>query len=477
MLAKWHITITDLEGNVIPDATVYVVNEANGGMPSLYADRDGTVDIGNPVSADNTGFCSFHVVGGAYAITARKGGFERTWRYVGIGTAQEYDVGALGNAVGWDEVVDSVTDLPTGVAAGYRVVVLDTDDGRAGVYEWSGTSWLGPIYITGSEGLPGIPNTLTIGTVEEGPEAGASITGQSPNQVLNLVLPLADLTPELQQLREDAVQAAADAADSESAAAGSATNAQGSADAAAASAGNAATSEANASASAASAATSESNAASSESAAENAATVATEQAGLAVGASTSASGSAAAAFSSEQNAAQSETNAAQSETNAASSETAAAESEANALLSEQNAATSESNAADSAADALASELSAAADALIAAAAVREGYGIKLYYSEGVPAGGWFADRYVAADSMQSLLYAEIVDGYEGAELGVTMLVNGQAVYGPVWAEYGTPLVLDGLEISVGEGDAVDFVLTPTPDAVRRVIVKTQGRLV
>lgn len=209
MLAKWHITITDLEGNVIPNATVYVVSEASGGMPMLYADRAGTMPLGNPTSADATGFCSFHAVGGAYAITARKGGFERTWRYVGIGTAQEYDIGALGSAVGWDDVVETQGDLPTGVAAGYRVLVIDAEDGRAAVYEWSGTRWLGPIFVTGGEGLPGRVNTLEIGTVEEGP-AAATITGQSPNQVLNLTLPkgdTGDITPELEQLRQDTLEA------------------------------------------------------------------------------------------------------------------------------------------------------------------------------------------------------------------------------------------------------------------------------
>lgn len=38
-------------------------------------------------------------------------------------------------------------------------------------------------------GAAGPPNTLTIGTVTTG-EAGATITGTSPNQILNLVYPL-----------------------------------------------------------------------------------------------------------------------------------------------------------------------------------------------------------------------------------------------------------------------------------------------
>jgi hypothetical protein len=44
----------------------------------------------------------------------------------------------------------------------------------------------------GRNGDPGDSNVLTIGTVESGVQASASITGTSPNQVLNLVLPKGD---------------------------------------------------------------------------------------------------------------------------------------------------------------------------------------------------------------------------------------------------------------------------------------------
>lgn len=44
----------------------------------------------------------------------------------------------------------------------------------------------------GEEGETGPANTLKIGTVEKGEEASASITGQAPNQELNLVLPKGD---------------------------------------------------------------------------------------------------------------------------------------------------------------------------------------------------------------------------------------------------------------------------------------------
>ena len=41
----------------------------------------------------------------------------------------------------------------------------------------------------GQDGQPGPANTLTIGTVTDGEQAAASITGEAPNQQLNLVLP------------------------------------------------------------------------------------------------------------------------------------------------------------------------------------------------------------------------------------------------------------------------------------------------
>ena len=45
--------------------------------------------------------------------------------------------------------------------------------------------------IVSDPGVAGPPNTLTVGTVTTGDSASASITGISPNQVLNLVYPRA----------------------------------------------------------------------------------------------------------------------------------------------------------------------------------------------------------------------------------------------------------------------------------------------
>lgn len=50
----------------------------------------------------------------------------------------------------------------------------------------------GPQGVQGIQGEVGPANTLTIGTVTKGDEAGASITGDAPNQTLNLILPKGD---------------------------------------------------------------------------------------------------------------------------------------------------------------------------------------------------------------------------------------------------------------------------------------------
>lgn len=55
------------------------------------------------------------------------------------------------------------------------------------------TEWLNSLKgEKGNTGEKGDSNVLTIGTVEKGDTASASITGDSPNQILNLVLPKGD---------------------------------------------------------------------------------------------------------------------------------------------------------------------------------------------------------------------------------------------------------------------------------------------
>ncbi len=98
-LARWQATIVDAAGNIVPLASVEVRREVAGAaLASLFSDRDGLSAIGNPFSADAEGFVAFHVAGGSYKVRAYVSGFERIWRYVGIGTAAEFDATIFTNA-------------------------------------------------------------------------------------------------------------------------------------------------------------------------------------------------------------------------------------------------------------------------------------------------------------------------------------------------------------------------------------------
>lgn len=90
-LAAWQATIVDESGDVQAGASIEVRRESTGALAAIYSDRDGNTPLSNPFNADSSGFARFHVSGGAFRITATKGGFSRTWRYVAIGLAGEYD--------------------------------------------------------------------------------------------------------------------------------------------------------------------------------------------------------------------------------------------------------------------------------------------------------------------------------------------------------------------------------------------------
>lgn len=106
-LARWQSTIQDDAGNVQKIASVEVRHERAGApLANIYSDRDGNVPLGNPFLADSEGFAAFHALGGAYRITATKNGFSKTWRYVGIGNAQEQDGIASGVRLRFNEDTD-----------------------------------------------------------------------------------------------------------------------------------------------------------------------------------------------------------------------------------------------------------------------------------------------------------------------------------------------------------------------------------
>ena len=91
-LARHEFVIQDAAGNLETSVLVEVRNEATGLLAVLYSDRDGLEVMANPFNADAvTGIAAFHVVGGAYRISATTPSGTRTMRYVKIGRSAETD--------------------------------------------------------------------------------------------------------------------------------------------------------------------------------------------------------------------------------------------------------------------------------------------------------------------------------------------------------------------------------------------------
>src|SRR5262245_6795517 len=87
------------------DAVVGVkveVRRAIAGTPKrqVFADRAGATPLGNPftTAVEANGKITFFAPGGFYNVRAfTDDGFEQTWEYIGIGTAQGFDIEDLDN--------------------------------------------------------------------------------------------------------------------------------------------------------------------------------------------------------------------------------------------------------------------------------------------------------------------------------------------------------------------------------------------
>lgn len=86
-LPGYQFTVQDEAGNIIPGAAVRVTLESDGSLSTLYTDPNGSVLAGNPVYSDADGFVYFHVASGVYKIRVTAAGYDRTLRYVNLGTA------------------------------------------------------------------------------------------------------------------------------------------------------------------------------------------------------------------------------------------------------------------------------------------------------------------------------------------------------------------------------------------------------
>ena len=94
MLAGWQKFITDDAGNVLPNASITVVDSATQNPATgLFADPDGNTPLANPFPVLADGKAEFYTVAGTYDVTAQDGAFDTTFENQQVGTAQARDVG------------------------------------------------------------------------------------------------------------------------------------------------------------------------------------------------------------------------------------------------------------------------------------------------------------------------------------------------------------------------------------------------
>lgn len=119
--------------------------------------------------------------------------------FTGAGTMGLLSPQDITQGVHYDVQVDVLSgrDAYDGEPEGFAVLVSDVGDGRSAIYSRVGAAgvWSDPAYITGPVGPP---NTLAKGDVvtgDPGTDADFSITGDAPNQTLNLTIPRGGVGP------------------------------------------------------------------------------------------------------------------------------------------------------------------------------------------------------------------------------------------------------------------------------------------
>ncbi|MDR2309792.1 MAG: carboxypeptidase-like regulatory domain-containing protein, partial [Brucellaceae bacterium] len=144
--SAWHSVIQDGNGAVVPMAKITVRNTSTGALAKLYSARDGSAPKANPFNADENGQVFFFVAGGSYTIKAEFGSQERTWPFVPVGTAAEYDIDSLAQYLNSGVVYfQNGTALTAYVPLSYpaaAVVLADPDALKNGYYTNSGTGWI-----------------------------------------------------------------------------------------------------------------------------------------------------------------------------------------------------------------------------------------------------------------------------------------------------------------------------------------------
>lgn len=109
--ARWEQPAQDAAGNLLTGVYCEVRSEGFGNpLATLYADREGATPLSNPFFSAS-GVPGFHVLGGAYRVRYYLSGYDETFRYIAIGTAQELDTDGLLLQGDGARVVDNLAAL------------------------------------------------------------------------------------------------------------------------------------------------------------------------------------------------------------------------------------------------------------------------------------------------------------------------------------------------------------------------------
>jgi hypothetical protein len=150
-LARYESVATNTSGDVVPNATVEVRRDQPGRpVVPLWADREGTVALGNPITADGEGKFGFHVTGGSYYIRVFTGPSQQPLqeyvrRYQAIGTAGERDVEDLASALeAGTATYPTLPELQAFVPleAGIGGNVTTGEDAGFYHYDFTGEAWV-----------------------------------------------------------------------------------------------------------------------------------------------------------------------------------------------------------------------------------------------------------------------------------------------------------------------------------------------
>jgi len=200
--ARWQTTIVDNEGNIVPGAAVEVRREVPGlPLATVYADREGTVVLPQPIIADEEGYVAFHADGGAYRIKVVSENYESEWPYVPIGLGAESDFSsaefatlaeamAYGSASAPPDYIRTTGYSKSGDGGGALYRRVDAEPGHPGKFQIASGQWYelaeavvrlemfgGGVDKTGSQNSQAFADAQAFLSVDRGSayEGGASV--------------------------------------------------------------------------------------------------------------------------------------------------------------------------------------------------------------------------------------------------------------------------------------------------------------